>query len=132
MQQKGAVMGGEASGHVIFLDHHTTGDGILTALQLLGAMRMYKKPLSELSKLMKMAPQKIINVDVKNKPPIDKIPELQTAIKAAEGELGDKGRVLIRYSGTQSMCRVMVEGPTEDMTSRLAKSLADCVRKCIG
>ena len=132
MQKKGAVLGGEASGHVIFLDHHTTGDGILTALQLLGAMRHYSKPLSELSKLMKMAPQKIINVDVKNKPPIDKIPELQTAIKTAEKELGDKGRVLIRYSGTQSMCRVMVEGPTEEMTGRLAKSLADTVRKCIG
>ena len=132
MKEKGAVMGGEASGHVIFLDHHTTGDGILTALQLLAAMRLYGKPLSELAKLMKMAPQKIINVDVKNKPPIDKIPELQTAIKTAEKELGDKGRVLIRYSGTQSMCRVMVEGPTEEMTGRLAKSLADTVRKCIG
>ena len=132
MQQKGAVMGGEASGHVIFLDHHTTGDGILTALQLLAAIRLYGKPLSELSKLMKMAPQKIINVDVKNKPPIEKIPELQAAIKSAEGELGDKGRVLIRYSGTQSMCRVMVEGPTEEMTNRLTQSLADCVRKCIG
>ena len=132
MQEKGAIMGGEASGHVIFLNHHTTGDGILTALQLLAAMRMYGKPLSKLAKLMKMAPQKIINVDVKNKPPLDKIPEMQAAIKAAEHELGDKGRVLIRYSGTQSMCRVMVEGPTEEMTGRLAQTLADTVRKCIG
>jgi len=125
-------MGGEASGHVIFLNHHTTGDGILTGLQLLAAMRMYGKPLSELAKLMKLAPQKIINVDVKNKPPLDQIPEMQAAIKAAERELGDKGRVLIRYSGTQSMCRVMVEGPTEEMTGRLAQTLADMVRKCIG
>ena len=132
MKEKGAVMGGEASGHVIFLDHHTTGDGILTALQLLAAMCLYGKPLSELSRLMKMAPQKIVNVDVKNKPPIDEIPELQAAIKTAEGELGDRGRVLIRYSGTQSMCRVMVEGPTDEMTSRLAQSLADSVRRCIG
>ena len=130
--EKGAVMGGEASGHVIFLKHHTTGDGILTALQLLAAMRMYGKPLSELATLMKMAPQRIINVDVKNKPPLDKIPEMQAAIKAAERELGDKGRVLIRYSGTQSMCRVMVEGPTDEMTGRLAQTLADMVRKCIG
>ncbi len=132
MKEKGAIMGGEASGHVIFLNHHTTGDGILTALQLLAAMQLYGKPLSALAAIMQMAPQKIINVDVKNKPAIEQIPELQAAIKAAEAELGDKGRVLIRYSGTQSMCRVMVEGPTAEMTDRLTQSLADCVRKCIG
>jgi phosphoglucosamine mutase len=132
MLEKGAVLGGEASGHTILLNHHTTGDGVLAALQLLAAMRMYGKPLSELAKLMKLAPQKIINVDVKNKPPLDQIPEMQAAINAAERELGDKGRVLIRYSGTQSMCRVMVEGPTEEMTGRLARALADMVRKCIG
>jgi phosphoglucosamine mutase len=130
MQEKGAIMGGEASGHVIFLNHHTTGDGILTGLQLLAAMRSYNKPLSELAKLMKMAPQKTINVDVKNKPPLDQIPELKAAIKTAERELGDNGRVLIRYSGTQAMCRVMVEGPTEEMTQRLAQTLAEVVRKC--
>ena len=81
---------------------------------------------------MKLSPQKIINVDVKNKPPLEQIPEMQAAIKEAEDELGDKGRVLIRYSGTQSMCRVMVEGPTEEMTGRLAQGLADMVLKCIG
>jgi phosphoglucosamine mutase len=132
MKEKGAVLGGEASGHVIFLNHHTTGDGILTALQLLAAMRLYGKPLSQLAKLMKLAPQKIINVGVKSKPPLDKIQEMQAAIKAAERELGDKGRVLVRYSGTQSMCRVMVEGPTDEMTRRLAQTLAEVVRKCIG
>jgi phosphoglucosamine mutase len=79
MKENGAVLGGEASGHVIFLNHHTTGDGILTALQLLAAMRTYGKPLSELAGLMKLAPQKIINVDVKNKPPLDQIPEMQGA-----------------------------------------------------
>ena len=132
MKEKGAVLGGEASGHVIFLDHHTTGDGILTALQLLAAMRSYNKPLSELSRLMKLAPQKIVNVDVKTKPPLEEIAELQAAIQAAEQELGDQGRILVRYSGTQSMCRVMVEGPTEEMTGRLAQALADMVRRCIG
>jgi phosphoglucosamine mutase len=95
-------------------------------------MRLYGQPLSELAKLMKLAPQKIINVEVKNKPPLDKIPEMQAAIKAAESELGAKGRVVIRYSGTQSMCRVMVEGPTEEMTGRLTQTLADMVRKCLG
>jgi phosphoglucosamine mutase len=132
MREKGAVLGGEASGHVIFLDHHTTGDGILTALQLVAAMRHYGQPLSALAKLMRMAPQKIINVDVKTKPPLAQVAELQAAIESAEAELGDQGRVLVRYSGTQSMCRVMVEGPTEEMTARLAECLAATVRDSIG
>jgi phosphoglucosamine mutase len=132
MQEKDATIGGEESGHVIFLNHHTTGDGIITALQLLRAMRHYGQPLSELAKIMTLSPQRIINVTVKDKPPMEGIPELQKAIKEAENELKDKGRVLIRYSGTQSMCRVMVEGPTEEMTGRLTQALADVVKKCIG
>ena len=132
MKQRDAVLGGEESGHVIFLDHHTTGDGIITALQLLAATRLYDKPLSELSKVMSLSPQKLINVDVSEKPPVEEIEELQKAIKAAEAELGEKGRVLIRYSGTQSMCRVMVEGPTEEVANRLCASLAGTVKKCIG
>ncbi len=132
MQKKDAVVGGEASGHMIFLDHHTTGDGILSALQLLGAMQYYRKPLSELAKLMHLYPQKIINVDVRTKPPLEQIADVQAAIKKAEGELKDKGRVLVRYSGTQSMCRVMVEGPADDVVDRLAKMLADVVKKSIG
>jgi phosphoglucosamine mutase len=132
MRQKDAVMGGESSGHMIFLNHHTTGDGIIAALQLLCALRRSNKPLSELAKVMTLSPQKIINLNVRNKPPLEEIAELQKAIKAAEAELKEKGRVLIRYSGTQAMCRVMVEGPTEDMTGRLARTLADTVQKCIG
>jgi len=132
MQERGSVLGGEESGHVIFLNHHTTGDGIITALQLMRAMKRGGRPLSELAKIMTLSPQKMINVDVKDKPSLDKIPELQKAIKQAEAELGDEGRVLIRYSGTQSMCRVMVEGPTEQMTDRLTRTLADVVKKCIG
>ncbi|HSW40373.1 MAG TPA: phosphoglucosamine mutase [Acidobacteriota bacterium] len=132
MREKGGVIGGEESGHVIFLDHHTTGDGIITALQLLRALRYYRRPLSELAKVMTISPQKIENVDVGDKPPLETIVELQKAIAAAEAELGDKGRVLIRYSGTQSMCRVMVEGPTGEITARLTKMLAETVRKCIG
>lgn len=132
MQQRDAVLGGEASGHLIFLDRHTTGDGIVTALQLLAAMRDSGQPLSALATLMRLSPQEIINVDVARKPPLQELPELQAAVKAAETELGEKGRVLIRYSGTQSMCRVMVEGPTDAMTRRLARHLADTVRKCIG
>jgi phosphoglucosamine mutase len=101
-------------------------------LQLLWVMRRSKQPLSELAKVMTLSPQKIINVNVKNKPPLEGIAELQETIKTAESELKDKGRVLIRYSGTQAMCRVMVEGPTEEMTGRLARTLADVIQKCIG
>ena len=106
---------------MIFLDHHTTGDGILTALQLLGAMRHYSKPLSELSKLMKLAPQKIINVDVKNKPPIDKIPELQTAIKTADaanfGDAANGTHDTRLKTGSQSV--VLFEGGAAGTVSAL-------------
>jgi phosphoglucosamine mutase len=132
MQDKGAILGGEESGHIICLNHHTSGDGIIAALQLLWAMRLYRQPLSKLSQIMTLSPQKIANVIVANKPPLEDIPMLQEAIRTAETELSDKGRVLIRYSGTQSMCRVMVEGPTQEMTDRLTDSLANTVAKCLG
>jgi phosphoglucosamine mutase len=130
--EKGGILGGEESGHVLFLNHHTTGDGMITALQLLWAMKRNGRPLSDLAKVMISSPQKIINVPVKEKPPLDDISELQEAILHAEKELGDAGRVLIRYSGTQSMCRVMVEGPTEPLADRLARSLAGMIEKYIG
>jgi phosphoglucosamine mutase len=129
MRERGAVLGGEPSGHLIFLDHHTTGDGIISALQLLSAVCLERKPLSTLSQIMRLSPQKIINVGVSRKPPLESIPEVQQAIRAAESQLGRRGRVLIRYSGTQSLCRVMVEGPTEEITDRLAVSLADVIKK---
>ncbi len=132
MIEDDAVLGGEASGHVIFHNHHSTGDGIIAALQLLSIMRETDKPLSELAQIMKMFPQRLINIDVKEKPPVEEISGLPAATKAAEDELADKGRVLIRYSGTQHMCRVMVEGPTAEMTNRLAETLADVVRAAIG
>jgi phosphoglucosamine mutase len=132
MKEKGAVIGGEPSGHTIFLNHHTTGDGIISSLQLLSAMLMEGARLSQMSRIMQMLPQKIINVDVKSKPPLTSIPGMQKAIQAAEAELNNQGRVLIRYSGTQAMCRVMVEGPTMDLAERLVRSLAEIVKKNIG
>jgi len=132
MQRLGGVLGGEESGHVIFLEHHTTGDGILTAMQLLAAMLKAGKPLSEMAKLMDVFPQKLINVDVKSKPDIQTIPEIVDAIKQVEAELKDEGRVLVRYSGTQNMCRVMVEGPTSEVTEKYATQLADVVKASIG
>jgi phosphoglucosamine mutase len=131
MQQKGAVLGGEESGHLIFLNHHTTGDGIIAALQLLWAMRYYGQPLSTLARVMTPSPQRILNVNVASKPPLEELKGLQAAIKTAEAELGDRGRVLVRYSGTQPMCRVMVEGPTDEITERLTRALADAVSRSI-
>ncbi len=129
MIKRGSVLGGEDSGHIIFLEHHTTGDGILTALQLLATMEKEKKPLSELARVIKTFPQVMINVPVKSKPPLEEIPEVKGVIEEVERELGDKGRVLTRYSGTQSMCRVMVEGPTEEKTKSLAQRIVDVVKK---
>ena len=129
MQKKDAVIGGEDSGHIIFLDHHTTGDGILSALQLLAVIKKENKPVSELSKVMEVFPQVTINVNVKSKPPLEEQPEITSAIKGVEKELGDRGRVLVRYSGTQSMCRVMVEGPTQKETQRFAEKIAEVIKK---
>lgn len=132
MMRLGSVIGGEDSGHMIFLDHHTTGDGILTALQLLAAMVRTGKPLSELAGMMDIFPQKLINVDVKSKPAIESLPEVMAAIDRVEKELGDEGRVLVRYSGTQNMCRIMVEGPSDAVTERYCRELADLVKSALG
>jgi len=132
MQRLGAVIGGEESGHTIFLDYHTTGDGMLTAIQLLTAMLLAGQPLSELAKQMDVFPQRLINVDVQSKPDISTVPTIVDAIKAVEAELKDEGRVLVRYSGTQNMCRVMVEGPTKELTDRYAEQVADVVKAAIG
>jgi len=132
MKKDDAVLGGEASGHMIFLDHHTTGDGILSALQLLAARCESGRPLSELAKIMTFMPQEMINITVKSKPPLETLPELQEAVRRAEGELAGAGRILIRYSGTQAMCRVMVEGPTPELTRRLTEELAAVVRRRLG
>ena len=132
MRKREAVLGGEDSGHIIFHNFHTTGDGIVSALQLLAIMRETETPLSSLAKVMEVFPQVLINLDVSEKPPIPEIGKLQAAIKEAEAELGDKGRVLIRYSGTQPLCRVMVEGPTKELTKKIADRLANVVKDAIG
>lgn len=132
MLAKEAVIGGEDSGHIIFLDHHTTGDGIIAALQMLKAMKSEDKPLSELARIMKVFPQRLINIDVKYKPDINTIPEIVDVIKEVEAALGDKGRVLVRYSGTQQMCRVMVEGPSEKDTEIYCRKVADVITQKLG
>ena len=132
MQRLGSIIGGEESGHVIFLDHHTTGDGILTAMQLLAAMLVAGKPLSELAQLMDIFPQKLINVDVTSKPEISTLSQVVAAIRDVEAALGDQGRVLVRYSGTQNMCRVMVEGPSDEVTAKYCQQIVDAVKAAIG
>ena len=131
MLTRGARIGGEDSGHLIFLQHHTTGDGLITALQLLAAMKKEAKPLSELALIMTVFPQMLINIDVKRKPEIESVPEIMAVIKKAEEALGEKGRVLVRYSGTQNMCRVMVEGPTKKETETHCRQIADVVKKIL-
>lgn len=132
MQRLGGVIGGEDSGHMIFLDHHTTGDGILTALQLIASMIRSGKPVSELAAQMDIYPQKLINLDVKSKPDLDTVPRIAEAIKQVEAELGDEGRVLVRYSGTQNMCRVMIEGPSVTLTDKYCTQIADVIREVLG
>ncbi|MDD3818735.1 MAG: phosphoglucosamine mutase [Actinomycetota bacterium] len=123
------ILGGENSGHVIFREYHTTGDGILTALQLLLVMKKENKSLYELSKIMKTYPQVLINVEVKRKAPLEEIPELRSVISEVEKELGDEGRVLVRYSGTQSICRVMLEGSDNSGVERLAGKIARVIEE---
>jgi phosphoglucosamine mutase len=132
MFRLGSVIGGEDAGHMIFLEHHSTGDGMISAIQLIAAMIESGKPLSELAGLMEIYPQKLINVDVTAKPEFSTLPQVMEAIRQAEAELGENGRVLVRYSGTQNMCRVMVEGPTIEITERYCRQIADEIRSTIG
>jgi phosphoglucosamine mutase len=132
MNASGAVIGGEDSGHMIFLDQHTTGDGILTAIRLIQTMCDENKPLSELSRVMAVFPQVLLNIDVQKKPAIESVPEIMAAIRLVEDRLGEKGRVLVRYSGTQPLCRVMVEGPEKDETQRYCRQIADVVKAALG
>ncbi len=129
MIKNDCILGGEDSGHVIFKEYHTTGDGILTALQLLSVMKKEKKSLFELSGITKTFPQVLINIKVKRKAPLEEIPELKKVISDVEKELEGRGRVLVRYSGTQPLCRVMLEGSDESETERLAGKIAKVVEQ---
>lgn len=128
----GYNFGGEQSGHFIFLDHNTTGDGLISALQILSLMKRTGKPLSELAKAMTAVPQILLNVKVKHKPDLNQIPDIQQAIKSAEVTLNGSGRVLVRYSGTESLLRIMVEGERDSTIREVADHLAEIVRARIG
>jgi len=128
----GANLGGEQSGHLLFLDHSTTGDGILSALMLLSVLRETGQPLSELARRLTKFPQVLVNVPVREKPPLDAVPGLAACRARLEAELGTRGRVVLRYSGTEALARVMVEAEDDATTARVAGELADLIREAIG
>ena len=124
MRAGGFNLGGEQSGHVIFLDHTTTGDGLMTALQVLAILKREGVPLSRLEADFHRYPQAMVNIGVSRKRPLEELPELQAAVEQVETQLAGRGRVLIRYSGTELKARVMVEGENEDEVNEHAQRLA--------
>ncbi|AAP05530.1 phosphoglucosamine mutase [Chlamydia caviae] len=132
MLEHEANLGGEQSGHMIFLDYNTTGDGIVSALQVLRIMIESESTLSDLTSLIVKSPQALINVSVKEKIPLDTLPIVQEALRDVRSSLGDSGRVLLRYSGTENICRVMVEGLKKHQVDSLAKTIADIVDSELG
>ena len=132
MLSQGANLGGEQSGHLIFLDHNTTGDGLVSALQVLRIMIETGSKLSDLATIFKRYPQALVNVRVSKKPPMDSMLFLKEMILKVEKNLGSEGRVLVRYSGTEDICRVMVEGERYKMVKEFANSIALAVKQEIG
>jgi phosphoglucosamine mutase len=132
MRKNGYNLGGEQSGHVVFLDNSTTGDGIVAALKVLEAMRRTGKPLSELKKVVKLYPQSRNDVRVSRKEPFANHKEIIQAIAAAEEALKNKGRVFVRYSGTEALARVMVEGEDQGQINQLSLSIATSIQRILG
>lgn len=125
-------LGGEQSGHTVFLDYNTTCDGILTALQVLAIMKEKDKSLDDLARVMEPFPQVLYNVEVKEKRKLSEIPEISKRIQEIENSLGRSGRVLVRYSGTEPLLRIMVEGENETRLHRYAQDVVEVVRRHIG
>lgn len=132
MVKKDCNLGGEQSGHIIHLDYNTTGDGVITTLQILALMNNTKKRLSELSSCMTIFPQVLLNVRVKEKKEFSSIPEVSKAIKSCEDQLKDRGRILVRYSGTEPLARVMIEGENEGKIKTMAEEIAGTIKEAIG
>ena len=132
MQQNNAALGGEQSGHILFPHLATTGDGLLTALVVLDLVARSGKTIDELVADLKVFPQVIVNVKVREKKPLESIPAVSDRIQAAEKELRDSGRVVIRYSGTEALARVMIEAESEEAMRRHADAIADAIRAELG
>jgi len=122
-------LGGEQSGHTVFLDYNTTCDGILTALQLLAIMKRKERALDELARVMEPLPQVLYNVEVREKKDLSAIPEIEQKIRSIERSLENSGRLLIRYSGTEPLLRIMVEGEDEKKLHEVARELVELVKK---
>jgi len=124
--------GGEQSGHLVYLDHATTGDGMVAALKLLAAMRRQSLPLSDVRELLVPFPQVLVNIVVKDKQPIEGIPSVQSLIDKCERTLGNDGRVMVRYSGTESKARILVEGPDAKAIRGMADGIAAEMKRALG
>jgi phosphoglucosamine mutase len=131
MQRIGANLGGEQSGHILFLDDATTGDGMLTAVKIASLVSI-AGPLDGLAADLKIFPQKIVNVRVKSKPPIESLPEVARLLAEAARVLGNSGRVVLRYSGTEPLARVMVEAERDEDVRRWTETLASALSSSIG
>lgn len=131
MVRRGAVLGGEQSGHVIFHDTGTTGDGMMTMLRVLGAMRRRGARLEELAGEMPMLPQRLVNVRFGRKRPLEELDSVQAAIRACEEEFGEAGRVVVRFSGTEPLARVMVEGEAADRVDFHVRAIADAIAEAL-
>jgi phosphoglucosamine mutase len=132
MQKTGAVLGGEQSGHIILAREATTGDGLLTALHVLGVIGRSGKSLAELVADLTVFPQTIKNVRVREKVPLEQLPEVAAAVRSAEQELNGNGRINVRYSGTEPLARVMVEAASEETVHRVAGNIAALIEKAVG
>jgi phosphoglucosamine mutase len=122
-------LGGEQAGHIIFLDYGKTGDGLITALRVLSIVKEEKKPFSELVRIVERAPQVLINVEVKERKPFTALPLTSRLIREAESKLGKEGRILVRYSGTEPLARIMVEGKDKKKIERIAKRISEAIKK---
>ena len=129
MHKNNYTLGGEQAGHIIFGKYTTTGDGTLSGLQIVSMMQQTKKSLSELAQVMTSFPQILLNVKVKEKKPLETLPKLCAAVEAGEKELAGKGRILVRYSGTENLCRIMVEGKEKEPIEHIAKSIKDVIEE---
>jgi phosphoglucosamine mutase len=131
MRRSGHNFGGEQSGHLVFLDHVTTGDGVCAALNLIAVMLREQKPLSELARCFEPVPQAQVNVPVREKRPLEALPGVTRAIADVEQALGRDGRVLVRFSGTENKARVLVEGPDAGVIRAHADRIAEELRKAL-
>ena len=129
MRRRGVGLGGEQSGHVIFSDRLPTGDGLATGLEVLRVMAETGRELADLAAGLEVLPQRLVSVRVDVQPDLDAVPEMQSAIRAAERRLGERGRVVVRYSGTEPLLRIMIEGPDAGTVRELASTIADRARE---